>query len=207
MLEDSIEIANDVIVALTAPVGVIVTSNSDALKYQAIRYRSDDFDRSIREILLSSIDDVTFLIGAYISNVESQIEKGNFIDLIDTVNIGGSLNWKMVCGVIQNTGSGWAQIGGNHQPLNTDSVSNDNVQITIDFTSLGVIAVGTFIVGSDDAYAGLYHAGAGVGLTVANISIYKGVVSGSDVIRSLVDPSTLISASGNFWYIGMMQLT
>ncbi len=83
LMEDSIEIANDVILALTAPVSVIATSNSDAIKYQAIRYRSDDFDRSIREILLSSIDDVTFLIGAYISNVESQIEKGNFIEAAD----------------------------------------------------------------------------------------------------------------------------
>jgi len=87
-------------------------------------------------------------------------------------NLNAPPGWKFVCGVIRNTGSGWFLITtGGHTPLNVDSVSNNSSVITIDYTSLGATAVGSFVVSPDEDFTGIYDIGASVGLSSATLKI------------------------------------
>lgn len=78
LIEDSTGVANDIMTALTTPINAAINSNSDAMKYQIMKYRSEDLDQDGREQLLSSIDEINFSIGAYASNIRKQVEGGNY---------------------------------------------------------------------------------------------------------------------------------
>ena len=83
-------------------------------------------------------------------------------------------DFSIVGGAVRNTGSGWFLItGGDHDPLNVDNVTNNSQRITIDFSSLGATGVSTFLVNSDEEYAGLYDVGVSVSLGSAAIEIYE----------------------------------
>ena len=90
--QDSLEVANDIIVSLTAPLNVIMGSGSDALKYQAVRYRSTGLNWESREGLISSISDNNFRAGAYRANIESQIRVGNFDEASHYLNLIGQID-------------------------------------------------------------------------------------------------------------------
>lgn len=82
--------------------------------------------------------------------------------------------YEEVFGVLRNTGAGWFLItAGNHAPKNVDSVSNNTTAVIVDFTSLGVLDVGTFMVHADETYEGQYDVGASVTLTQASIQIFE----------------------------------
>ena len=62
--EDSIMVANDVLVALTAPFSTALNSDSDALKYQFARYRIDISEKAVFDLIVESIKDDSFRFGA-----------------------------------------------------------------------------------------------------------------------------------------------
>ena len=63
---------------LTAPVSVITSSNSDALKYQAIRFRTGEFDEGTVDSILASMSDSTFMTGAFIAAIDNAIKKHDY---------------------------------------------------------------------------------------------------------------------------------
>lgn len=89
------------------------------------------------------------------------------------IEVANIKKYKVVAGVIRNTGSGWTFLeDANHIKLNCDHVTNDISIITIDFTSIAAKKVISFIVTPDETYdiAG-YSTGVSVGLANAIISI------------------------------------
>jgi len=150
-----------------------------------------------------------------IANIKAAFETGDtptqsdFENLVDTLDASLPVNYRMVAGVLRNTSGSFFQIGGSHKSLNTDdnAITTTSTTVKVDFSALGATDVVTFLVQGDDDHAGLYHTGASVGLTTASFKIYKLVVSGSDVVQQLQDPTTVTSASGNFWYIGIMKVS
>jgi len=119
---------------------------------------------------LQSLSDV--ILNETITNANTATRVGVMLESM-IQNMGLSSNYRVIAGVIQNTGSGWAQIGGAHESINTDSVSDTPTGILIDHTSLGATKVVTFISGMDDFWAGKYSSGFSGGLTVSTIKVYK----------------------------------
>lgn len=98
--------------------------------------------------------------------------QSNFEDLIDTLNISLPSDYRMVAGVIRNSGSGWDIIDdADHTPINMDSVTSDSVSITIDYTSLGATEVVSLVATPDETYAGLYDFGSSVGVGSSSVLI------------------------------------
>lgn len=80
--------------------------------------------------------------------------------------------YKIVSGVLRNTGSGWGVLDDNdHIPLNIDSVSNNTSAITIDYSSLNATKVVSLVACPDETFAGKYDFGASVGKTSSSIAI------------------------------------
>ena len=113
----------------------------------------------------------------FISDVDTLFSELNnffFFEPLASGGSGGGLpdNYRVVAGVIRNTGSGWDLITtGDHAPMNVDSVDNTTVQVNINYPSLNATEVVTFLIAPDETYAGLYEVGASVGLTVAAVKI------------------------------------
>lgn len=87
-------------------------------------------------------------------------------------------DYRLIAGVIRNTGSGWYLITtGGHTPLNIDSISNDTNYIYINFSSLGFTDLVSFSVKADEDFAGKYYGGAelngttGVKIRLANFKL------------------------------------
>ena len=70
-----------------------------------------------------------------------------------------SADYRVISGVIRNTGTGWELIGGDHEAINVDSVSDNSSTIVIDFTTLAATKIVSFLIVPDDDYAGLYEVG------------------------------------------------
>lgn len=73
-------------------------------------------------------------------------------------------NYRIVAGVIRNSGSGWEFINdANHRPTGMASVSQDATSIEIDFSFTGTRVAGV-VVCPDEGLAGKIHIGPSVGL-------------------------------------------
>lgn len=106
--------------------------------------------------------------------------------------------YKIVSGVIRNTGNGWELISDTaHEPLHIESVSNNNSAITIDY-SFTAKKVVSFVVTPDETFVrnGL-NAGSSVGLDKSLIYLSE---QGTGVYS---DPNEVISSKGNFWFYGI----
>ena len=79
---------------------------------------------------------------------------------------------KLIAGAIRNTGTGWVLINDdNHTPLNIESVVGGTSVIRINY-AFEASKVISFIIASDETYAGVYDVGASVGKEYADIDIY-----------------------------------
>ena len=107
-----------------------------------------------------------------------------------------------VAGTIRNKGNGWEIIANSeHKPLNLYSVSCDTLRIKITYTQIASQVI-TLLLSPDETFSRRgYLAGASVGLSFSYIYIYQ-IVNG-DIV--LVDPSTVMSSSGNFWIYGKFE--
>lgn len=83
-------------------------------------------------------------------------------------------NYRVVAGVIRNTGPGWELISdAQHFPLNIDSVTNNTVSISIHYSSLGATEIVSLVASPDETFASQYTFGASVGTSVSNIRIKR----------------------------------
>jgi hypothetical protein len=85
--------------------------------------------------------------------------------------------YKLVAGVIRNDGAAsyWQPLNDvGHRPINVGAVTTSTTGITIDYTAIGAVRVGSFVVGCDETFASAgFVAGASVGLTAATIELTK----------------------------------
>lgn len=105
-------------------------------------------------------------------------------------------NYKIVSGVIRNTGSGWEIISDSyHEPIHVKSVSNTNQFITIEHTFKAQKVV-SFIVTPDETFIedGI-NVGASVGLDKSILYVNQN--------GTYLDPSKVVSSKGNFWFYGI----
>ena len=115
----------------------------------------------------------------------------NVTDLINDVNIiGDNGYYRIVAGVIRNSGSGWDFIiNANHRGnLNCDSVGiyQADGRLYVDYSGINAKKVISLLCAPDETFASLgYFTGASVGLTAAYIQIYK-------------HPQKMVSATAEF---------
>ena len=92
---------------------------------------------------------------------------------VDTLFEKNGRKYKFVACVLRNVGGTWQQIGGDHAPINLDSVSQSSTKITIKykFKAKNVVSL---LVTPDETFSKLgYFCGASVGNETADIQIYK----------------------------------
>lgn len=98
-------------------------------------------------------------------------------------------------GVLRNDGSGWAILSdAGHRPAGITGVTAfaDRLEVA---HSIGAVRVSTVQVTPDEYYAARgYRVGASVGLAKTVLYIYKGTST------TPVNPATMTSPSGNFWF-------
>lgn len=132
----------------------------------------------------------------------------NIVLLTTTILLGGNYMYtdnnkvyKTVSGTIRNSGNGWEVLSDSaHTPINVKSVVIENGVIKINYTFTAK-AVGSLIVTPDETFMKEgYKAGSSVGLTYSYIYI------GKEGTTSFVDPNTLVSARGNFWFQGVFEV-
>lgn len=98
-------------------------------------------------------------------------------------------------GVLRNDGTGWAILDdAGHRPTGITGVTQFTNRLEIAH-AIGAVKVSTVQVSPDEYYTARdYHVGASVGLAKTVIYIYKGAST------TPINPATLDSASGNFWF-------
>lgn len=109
---------------------------------------------------------------------------------------------KKVACVIRYNGSSWEVLSnGGHTPLGCSSIVRYEIspgvyglRLNYGFTAT---KVNSLVIGSDEGWAGVYHAGASVGLAFANIYI-------KDHDGIMVDPNA-IGVGGNFFVLGLFD--
>ncbi len=117
---------------------------------------------------------------------------------------GSASTQKIVACALRNTGSGWAVLDdADHTPIGVASVSVSSTAITVnyDFTAA---TIHTNIVTVDETFATTptqYLVGASSGLS--SMVIYMSVAGTPGV----VDPTTVVSATGNLWVYGIFDET
>lgn len=80
---------------------------------------------------------------------------------------------KIVACVIRNTGAGWELVGGEHDSINVESVTNDNSKIIITY-SFKATKVVSFVACPDETMASEFMLmGASVGVETALINLYQ----------------------------------
>jgi len=129
-------------------------------------------------------DKLRLLLGKYKYDTPGAIKPSDIDEVTAKIyeelnNIGSDLplsGYKVIAGVIRNTGSGWESISG-HPLINIDSISESSTAITIDHTSAGGSEAVTFIAAMDDFWAGRYMCGFAGGNLISQIKIYKPTVS------------------------------
>ncbi len=128
LMEDSIGVSNDIVFALTAPISAVINGNSDALKYQVMKYRPGDLDQLGREQLFASIDDISFSIGAHVLNIRKQIEDGNYREANMHLNriglIDSSLYYPMIA-ELRNELNLYQVVDGN---INIEKIMNNEIR-------------------------------------------------------------------------------
>ena len=82
---------------------------------------------------------------------------------------------KIVAGVIRNNGTGWAQISSPHEAINIDYVSANSSNIIINYASIGVSLVHTFVAVPDETMGsdGIIVVGASVGLSQVRLRLLQ----------------------------------
>lgn len=104
-----------------------------------------------------------------------------------------------ISGTLRNTGSGWAALSNTgHEPSGIAAVETlpDRLRVHYTFTAAKVRGL---LVGLDETFASLrLWTGASVGLAYADVLIYNDT--------GLVDPSALVSPTGNLWLAGRFRL-
>ena len=129
----------------------------------------------------------------------NEIAKGNVL------NISGK-QYKIVACVLRNVSGTWQQIGGDHAPINIDSITQTDsfVQVHYNFTAKNVVS---FVACPDEDFGSLgYFIGASVGVDVANIEINQQICAGGyiawngtgfdrngDVLSATVDSNGIIT--------------
>ena len=104
----------------------------------------------------------------------------------------------MVACALRNTGNGWAAINdSNHAPLNIDSVSQNENEIIIRYSSIKAKKVQSLLCTPDETFAGRYTFGASVGIESANIFVY--------MESQRMSPKDLVSGEGNLWILGIFE--
>lgn len=110
-------------------------------------------------------------------------------------------NQRIAC-TVRFDGTNWGIINySNHQPVGVSSVyriavaGGYGLRLDYSFTASKVEAL---VVTSDETFAGVYHAGASVGLAHSIIHIKNS--SGA-----LIDPNT-VGTVGNFWIMGSFEV-
>lgn len=109
---------------------------------------------------------------------------------------------KKVACVIRHNGTAWEVLSnGGHTPLGCSSIVRYEVspgvyglRLSYGFTASKVHSL---IIGSDESWAGVYHAGASVGLAFSNIYV-------KDSDGNMVDPDA-IGTGGNFFVMGLFD--
>ena len=121
--------------------------------------------------------------------------------------------YRIVAGTIRNTGSGWAYIfDAAHTPIGVDAGTITNIagtppnpgylQIDYGFQASRVVSL---VCGPDDTFAGQgITCGASVGLGYSRLSLGRPSPDGG--YMAISNASTLVSASGNIWFYGVMEL-
>lgn len=115
---------------------------------------------------------------------------------------GSASTQKIVACALRNTGSGWAVLDdADHTPIGVASVSVSSTAITVnyDFTAA---TIHTNIVTVDETFATTptqYLVGASSGLS--SLVIQLGIAGTPGV----VDPTTVVSVSGNLWVYGLFD--
>lgn len=102
-------------------------------------------------------------------------------------------------GVLRNDGAGWHVLNdAGHRPTGITGVTQYATKLEVAH-AVGAVQVSSVQVTPDEYYqARGYRVGASVGLTKTVLFIYKGTST------TPVDPATLDSASGNFWFTGFL---
>lgn len=126
---------------------------------------------------------------AHLNEIASQVELGHVkVDGSTILSDAGVLStlfkadpnkkYAIVAGVLRNTGEGWQQIP-DHGSINIESVTADANTIQVNYPSLNVKRVVTFLAVPDETLvAAGYQFGASVGASSANITVAKSNVAG-----------------------------
>lgn len=105
-------------------------------------------------------------------------------------------------GVLRNDGTGWEILDdAGHRPTGITGVTAlaDRLEVA---HAVGAVKVSSISVEPDEYYAARgYRVGASVGLAKTVLFIYKGTST------TPVNPATLNSASGNFWFTLFLHTT
>lgn len=142
-------------------------------------------------------------VKSVIYNHRQDIAAQTYYTAVSEVN---DKNIRLVAGVIRNSGDGWQLIEDkNHSSLNCDSVYivDDGKCVTVDYSELNVKKVVSFVVCPDETFASLgYTCGASAGTDYTNIYIYEN----SEGVVLNIEPSLVVSETGNFWFIGVFEI-
>ena len=112
-----------------------------------------------------------------------------------------SNDYKLVAGVIRNTGSGWFIINDiDHEPLNLTGISETSQAITIEH-NVGAAQVVSMVAVPDETYANRYNFGTSVGLNSTSIKIVpNGAVMYADITHTGNGVFTISSNTGGLSY-------
>ena len=109
---------------------------------------------------------------------------------------------RIVACVLRNTGSGWFAIDdADHTPIGVSSVSTSSTAITVNY-NFTATTIHTNIVTVDDTFATTptqYLVGASSGMS--SMVIYLGIAGTPGV----VNPTTVVSSTGNLWVYGLFD--
>ena len=182
------ETANSIVISKESNGNVLITPEGTPYTVQSNSLISKELDSVIvrqafapSAVIRFTVDAVEKVVSTdggevFISDVDTLFSELNnfFFEPLASGGSGGGLpdNFRVVAGVVRNTGAGWEIINtGDHYPLNVDSVDNTAAQINIYYAGIGATDVVSFVTGVDDDFQGTYTTGATVGTAVAGIQI------------------------------------
>lgn len=108
------------------------------------------------------------------------------------------MSYKEIMGVVRNTGDGWYFLDdAGHAPLGVASITNDSTYIYVNYDQPATL-IHSFLCDTDETYP--YIIGAGVNPTYAAMAVRNPSTG------ALIDPTTLTTADGNFWFRGYVTV-
>lgn len=142
-----------------------------------------------------------------ISSLNSWRTTGSKLDFLAT---GDGQRYQLVSGCLRNEGSGWTVLeNSGHHTLNVDSVTQNSGAILVDYSSMGVNKIVSFVTAPDQVLAAEgIMSGASVGGSIAQIRLSK-VNALSDLVY--YNGTNWVSSNGVYtvsdWSGGVLTLT